>query len=181
MDPSNETLPYPAFADISTLVNTEEVANRLSLGPNGSLLFAMEYLEQNFAWLEARLSECEGKYILFDFPGQVELYTHNNCIRNIVQRLQKMHYRITAVNLVDAHHVSDPAKFISVLLMSLTQMLHLELPAVNVLSKVDLIEQYGKLRAFLCLPLFLFAFLPFITKLTYLPSPFVPCSLAPQP
>ncbi len=95
MDPSNEKLPYQAAADISTLVNTEEVAERLSLGPNGSLLFAMEYLEQNFDWLEKRLKECKGKYILFDFPGQIELYTHNKCIRNIVQRLEKMHYRVS--------------------------------------------------------------------------------------
>ena len=37
-------------------------------------------------------------------------------------------------------------KFISVLLTSLTSMLQVELPLVNVLSKVDLAEQYGKLH-----------------------------------
>ena len=54
--------------------------------------------------------------------------------------------KLTAVNLVDAHYMTDPAKFIAVMLMSLTQMLQLELPAVNVLSKIDLVEQYGALR-----------------------------------
>ncbi len=176
MDPSNEKLPYEAAADISELVCAGEVAKRLELGPNGSLLYAMEYLEENFKWLDERLKKHKGKYILFDFPGQVELYTHNKCVRNIVQRLQKNGYRvsfvfllfaecethtvlvgtgahaaqITAVNLVDAHYVSDPTKFISVFLMSLTQMMQLELPAVNVLSKVDLIEQYGELRTLSC-------------------------------
>lgn len=48
--------------------------------------------------------------------------------------------------MVDAHHCADASKFIAVLLMSATMMLQLELPAVNVLSKVDLIEQYGSLR-----------------------------------
>ena len=53
--------------------------------------------------------------------------------------------KLTAVHLVDSHYCADPAKFISVLCTSLSTMLHVELPHVNVLSKMDLIEQYGKL------------------------------------
>ena len=37
-------------------------------------------------------------------------------------------------------------KFISILLTSLTSMLQVELPQVNILSKIDLAEQYGKLQ-----------------------------------
>lgn len=54
-------------------------------------------------------------------------------------------FKLTAVHLVDSHYCADPAKFISVLCTSLSTMLHVELPHVNVLSKMDLIEQYGKL------------------------------------
>lgn len=57
-------------------------------------------------------------------------------------------FKLTAVHLVDSHHCADPAKFISVLCTSLSTMLHVELPHVNVLSKMDLIEQYGKLGKF---------------------------------
>ena len=99
MDPANEDLPYPATADISVLVNVNEVAEKHALGPNGGLLFAMEYLEEHFNWLEQRLAENQNKYVLFDFPGQVELYTHNNCIRNIVQRLEKIGYRVSTWTL----------------------------------------------------------------------------------
>nr|KAF6378245.1 GPN-loop GTPase 2 [Myotis myotis] len=52
---------------------------------------------------------------------------------------------LTAVHLVDSHYCTDPAKFISVLCTSLATMLHVELPHVNLLSKMDLIEHYGKL------------------------------------
>lgn len=150
MDPSNEALPYTPAADIGDLVSSSTIAEEYGLGPNGSQLYAMEYLEKHSGWLDERLKEHKDKYILFDFPGQVELYTHNNCVRNLVQRLQKKPHemRITGVNLVDAHYVSDPSKFISVLLMSVTQMLQLELPAINVLSKVDLITEYGNLRKY---------------------------------
>lgn len=49
------------------------------------------------------------------------------------------------MHLVDSHYCTDAAKFISVLLLSLKTMLQLELPHVNILSKVDLIETYGRL------------------------------------
>ena len=53
--------------------------------------------------------------------------------------------QLVAVHLVDSHYCSDPAKFVSVLLTSLSTMVQVELPHVNILSKVDLIQQYGKL------------------------------------
>lgn len=53
--------------------------------------------------------------------------------------------KLAAVHLCDAHYVTDASKYISVLLLSLRTMLHLELPHINVLSKVDLISQYGDL------------------------------------
>ena len=49
------------------------------------------------------------------------------------------------VHLVDSHLCADASKYLAALLLSLTAMLHLGLPHVNVLSKVDLIESYGPL------------------------------------
>lgn len=49
------------------------------------------------------------------------------------------------MNLCDSHYVTDAAKYISVLLLSLRTMLQLELPHINVLSKIDLISQFGNL------------------------------------
>lgn len=48
---------------------------------------------------------------------------------------------------MDAHHCTDSSKFISVVLLSLSSMVRLELPHINVLSKMDLMQQYGKLGA----------------------------------
>lgn len=49
------------------------------------------------------------------------------------------------MHLCDAHYITDAPKYVSVLLLALRAMLHLELPHVNVLSKVDLLPQYGTL------------------------------------
>ena len=35
-----------------------------------------------------------GYYVLFDCPGQVELYTHDESVRNIVRQLEKLNFRV---------------------------------------------------------------------------------------
>lgn len=77
--------------------------------------------------------------------GQVELFTHHHSVRNIAARLVKQQFRLCAVHLVDSQHCADLGKFVSVLLLSLTTMLKLELPAINVLSKVDLLGDCDQL------------------------------------
>ncbi|CAM4702607.1 hypothetical protein PO909_009602 [Leuciscus waleckii] len=145
LDPANETLPYPCAVDISELITLDDVMDSLKLGPNGGLIYSMEYLEANLDWLENKLKLHHDCYFLFDCPGQVELYTHHNSVKNIFAKLSKWNFRLTSVHLVDSHYCTDPAKFISVLCTSLSTMLQVELPHVNVLSKMDLIEQYGRL------------------------------------
>lgn len=49
--------------------------NELSLGPNGGMLYCLEYLEANFDWLEKELKKLKVDYVVFDLPGQVELST----------------------------------------------------------------------------------------------------------
>lgn len=72
-------------------------------------------------------------------------FLHSNAKNVIMKLIKKLSLRLTAVHLVDAHLCSDPGKYVSALLLSLSTMLHLELPHINVLSKIDLIESYGKL------------------------------------
>ena len=68
-------------------------------------------------------------------------------MKTVATRLGKeLNLRLSAVHLVDAHYCSDASKFISVCMTSLNAMLQMEMPHVNVLSKVDTIEKYGKLN-----------------------------------
>ncbi|NXL48226.1 GPN2 GTPase, partial [Podilymbus podiceps] len=145
LDPANEAMPYQCAVDVAELITLPDVMENLKLGPNGGLIYCMEYLEANFDWLQEKLAAVRGHYFLFDCPGQVELYTHHDALKNVFTQLAKWNFRLAAVHLVDSHYCTDPGKFISVLCTSLSTMLHVELPHVNVLSKMDLIEQYGKL------------------------------------
>lgn len=147
LDPANDALPYECAVNIEDLIKLSDVMVEHSLGPNGGLVYCMEYLEKNIDWLESRLKPLlKEHYLLFDFPGQVELFSlHPSAKKVIMKLIQKLDLRLVAVHLVDAHLCSDPGKYVSALLLSLSTMLHLELPQVNVLSKIDLIESYGKL------------------------------------
>ncbi|GLC33726.1 hypothetical protein PLESTB_000109000 [Pleodorina starrii] len=153
LDPANDMLPYEAAVDVADLVCLEEVMQELKLGPNGGLLYCMDYLAKNLDWLHEKLAplEKEDYYFLFDCPGQVELFTGpgvgGGSLRAVLDELggPRWHYRLVSVQLVDAHLCTDPAKYMSALLLSLSTMLHLELPHINVLSKMDLVRQYGQL------------------------------------
>ncbi|KAJ3276578.1 GPN-loop GTPase 2 [Terramyces sp. JEL0728] len=145
LDPANDGVPYKADIDISELITLQDAMDEYSLGPNGGLIFCMEYLETNIDWLFERLEQHKDEYFIFDIPGQVELFTNHNSLKNIIIALQKKDYRLCVTHLVDSHYCVDPSKYVSMLMVSLKTMLQLECPQVNVLSKIDLIESYGKL------------------------------------
>ncbi|RZC77236.1 hypothetical protein C5167_001432 [Papaver somniferum] len=138
---------YECAVNIEDLIKLSDVMAEHSLGPNGGLVYCMDYLEKNVDWLESKLAPLiKDHYLLFDFPGQVELFFLHSNAKNVTEKLiKKLDLRLTAIHLVDSHLCSDPGTYVSALLLSLSTMLHLELPHINDLSKIDLIESYGKL------------------------------------
>ena len=148
LDPANEdNLPYEAVYDVcKEVVNLSSVMEKTGLGPNGGLVYCMEYMEEHVAEMltEIRSRLKDKTYIVMDLPGQVELYTHSHCVQNLLQTMVKTwDLRLTAVQLIDSQYCTDAHKFLSAALLGTTTMLRLELPTVNVLSKVDLLTQYG--------------------------------------
>lgn len=116
----------------------------LGLGPNGGLIYCMEYLLNNLDWLQDHLDSFgEDEYLILDCPGQLELYTHVPLWRNVIDRMRMWGYdaSMVAVFLIDVTFVVDVPKFISGSLLSLSAMIALELPHVNVLTKCDLISE----------------------------------------
>ncbi|KAI8906426.1 GPN-loop GTPase [Gorgonomyces haynaldii] len=146
LDPANDNIPYKPDIDIMDLISLEDTMETLGLGPNGGLIYCIEYLEANFDWLLDQLKQHKDKYFLFDCPGQVELFTNHDALKNCIQKLVSLDYRLCCVHLIDAHYCVDPARYVSMLVLSLKTMLQLELPHVNILSKVDNMELYGKLH-----------------------------------
>ncbi|KAI5868398.1 hypothetical protein GGS23DRAFT_602190 [Durotheca rogersii] len=145
LDPANDKTNYPCALDIRDLITLEEIMSDDHLGPNGGVLYAFEELEHNMEWLENGLKELGESYVLFDCPGQVELYTHHNSLRNIFFKLQKLGFRLVAVHLSDSFCLTQPSLYISNLLLTLRAMLQMDLPHINVLTKIDKVSSYDPL------------------------------------
>jgi GPN-loop GTPase len=97
LDPANDNIPYPCMISISSLITLQEVMDTHGLGPNGGMLYCMEYLEENFDWLEDELGKlAPDVYVIFDLPGQVEFWTNHESLKRIVDRLSKTGFRVRA-------------------------------------------------------------------------------------
>ena len=99
LDPANDHTNYEAALDVRELVSLDEVMETEDLGPNGAVLYALEEVENNFEWLENGLKSLGDKYVIFDCPGQVELFTHHESLRNMFSRIQKFGYRVRTIPL----------------------------------------------------------------------------------
>lgn len=143
LDPAAEEFKYPVQADVRELVQLEDVmeAEDLRLGPNGGLVFCMEFLAKNTDWLEQQLCDDEDDYWLFDCPGQIELYTHLPIMSTIVRALHRLDFRVCGVFLIDSQFLVDAAKYFSGVLSAMSAMVQLEIPHVNVMTKMDLLSK----------------------------------------
>ena len=143
LDPAAEgELAYSASVDIRDLISAKEVSEQLTLGPNGGLIACMEYLvEEGLDWLEDQLLAFgDDDYVLFDLPGQIELYSHIPVVRQLVSFLKRSDFRVCAVYCIDCLFITDASKFIAGSLSALSAMISLELPHINVLTKCDLLK-----------------------------------------
>ncbi|KAI5956310.1 hypothetical protein KGF54_000785 [Candida jiufengensis] len=149
LDPANDRLPYPCELDIRDFIDLESIMEEFELGPNGGLMYALESLSNvGIDTFMEQLSKLlkEKNYIIFDCPGQIELFTHHNSLYQIFQRLTKdLKVRLCVVSLIDSIYLTSPSQYISILLLTLRSMLQLELPQVNVISKIDMLKGYGSL------------------------------------
>jgi GTPase SAR1 family protein len=76
-------------------------------------VFKCRTLLENCDWLEEQLGDVDDDYLLFDCPGQIELYTHLPVMRKLVDMLQKWNFRICVVFMIDSQFMVDGAKFLS--------------------------------------------------------------------
>ena len=70
LDPAAEVFKYKCDIDIRDLISLDDVMEEMKLGPNGGLIYCMEFLLDNIDWLEKELAEFgDDCYIIFDCPG----------------------------------------------------------------------------------------------------------------
>ncbi|KAK1811345.1 hypothetical protein LTR12_014287 [Friedmanniomyces endolithicus] len=143
LDPPAEDFAYEPDLDIKELISLEDVMEELHLGPNGGLIYCFEFLLENLDFLTEPLEQVGEEYlIIIDMPGQIELYTHVPIVPSLVRALTKgsLNIRMCAAYLLESTFIVDRAKFFAGTLSAMSAMLMVELPHVNILSKMDLVK-----------------------------------------
>lgn len=161
LDLANDKLKYKCALDLRDYITLEEIMSENSLGPNGGLIKAFEVLtgvgdgdnadsEDNlFDELVEQIVKTIKKskaYVIFDTPGQSELFTLHFSLPRLFSRLsKKIDLRLCCLNLMDSIYLTSPSSYVSMLLSALRSMLLLNLPHINVISKIDLLANYDPL------------------------------------
>ena len=166
LDPAAEDFSYEPDLDIKDLISLEDVMEEMGLGPNGGLIFCFEWvtlifavqatrqlwlteinlrhLLQNLDFLTNALEPLSEEYlIVLDLPGQIELYTHIPVVPTLVKHLTRfgsLNVSLCAAYLLESTFVIDRAKFFAGTLSAMSAMIMLEIPHVNILSKMDLVK-----------------------------------------
>ncbi|KAL9587312.1 MAG: hypothetical protein Q9212_000359 [Teloschistes hypoglaucus] len=140
LDPAAEDFSYEPDLDIKDLISLEDVMEEMSLGPNGGLIYCFEWASPD---IPSQDPITEEYLIILDLPGQIELYTHIPVIPTLVKHLTRfggLNISLCAAYLLESTFVIDRAKFFAGTLSAMSAMIMLEIPHVNILSKMDLVK-----------------------------------------
>ncbi|KAI0111415.1 GPN-loop GTPase [Daldinia grandis] len=144
LDPAAESFEHTPDLDIKDLISLQDVMEEMGLGPNGGLIYCFEFLMENLDFLTEALDSLTEEYlIIFDMPGQIELYTHVPILPALVRFLTRsgsLDIRLCAAYLLEATFIVDRAKFFAGTLSAMSAMIMLEVPHINILSKMDLVK-----------------------------------------
>ena len=144
LDPAADFLFYDPVIDIREAINVKEVMKKFGYGPNGALIYCMEQVVNDFEWFDSEIGEHDYDYLLIDFPGQIELFSHLDVLPRIIEILSEKGYHLCAIFILDSQFMIDPSKFLSGSLVALSAMTMLEIPHINILSKCDLLTKEQK-------------------------------------
>ncbi|KZF26283.1 hypothetical protein L228DRAFT_254811 [Xylona heveae TC161] len=144
LDPAAEDFAYEPDLDIKDLISLEDVMEEMGLGPNGGLIYCFEFLLENLDFITEPLDPLTEEYlIIIDMPGQIELYTHIPILPTLVKHLTRtgaLNVNLCAAYLLESTFVVDRAKYFAGTLSAMSAMIMLEVPHVNILSKMDLVK-----------------------------------------
>ncbi|MCD6381146.1 MAG: ATP/GTP-binding protein [Candidatus Odinarchaeota archaeon] len=142
LDPGAYKLPYYPEINIRDYIKVENVIEKYNLGPNGALILASDLIVNHIDDIISELEEFDADYVFIDTPGQLELFAFRSIGPLIIKELSSIEGSSTVLLfLIDSNMCRDPSSFISMLLLSTSTHYRLSKPQVNVLSKIDLLNE----------------------------------------
>lgn len=139
LDPGTERVPYPAEIDVRDWFKLSDIMQEYGLGPNGAQIVAADMIALRVKEIKDIVEDLDCDYILVDTPGQMELFTFRECSNIIIKSLNEEKSAI--VFLFDPKLSTTPSNFVSQILLGATTQFRFYIPTINVLSKIDMLEE----------------------------------------
>jgi GTPase SAR1 family protein len=139
LDPGVELLPYVPEIDVREWVNVGEVMKKYGVGPNGAQILSADLIAVKFREIKELLDGFKAQYVLFDTPGQMELFAFRQASKVVLETLGESNSVISF--LFDSVLSSTPSGFVSLLLLSASIQFRFTTPFLNILSKADLLAE----------------------------------------
>ncbi len=147
LDPGAEVLAYDADLDVREWVVLRQIMEEYNLGPNGAQIVAADMMALQSQDIAFAVAEMEADYVLFDVPGQLELFAFRSSSKRLMENLGGS--MPVLAYLLDPLLVGTPNGYVTSMLLGATVKFRFDSPMLYLLSKVDLIddEVRGKVMA----------------------------------
>ncbi|NPA70483.1 MAG: GTPase [Crenarchaeota archaeon] len=139
LDPAVDYLPYIADVDVRDIVSARKIAKKYKLGPNASIIAAVDTIIVNADKIREIIFSLGATYVLIDTPGQMEIFAFRGSGPLLISRLSAE--RSAIVFVIDSVYARSPSGFVSSMLLSLSSQFKFNKPQVNVLNKIDLVDK----------------------------------------
>ena len=135
LDPGVSKLHYEPDIDVRELIDYYSIMEDYNLGPNGSLILANDLISTKVEEIQKEVQEFNPDYVIIDTPGQIELFAFRSSGPYFVSNF----YSDTKVTLftMDGTLATSPISFVSLMFLSQSIKLRLNIPQINVLTKRD--------------------------------------------
>jgi len=138
LDPGAEVLPYEPDVDVRDLINLGDIMSEYGLGPNGAQIVAADMIANYVEEIKRDVDSYESDYVLYDTAGQLELFAFRASSNFLVDFLGGERSMIAF--MFDPSLAKTPSGFVTLLLLSSTVHFRFYKPYVNILTKVDLLD-----------------------------------------
>ena len=139
LDPGAEYIPYEADVDVREWISISQIMSEFNLGPNGAQIVAADLIIENIQNIKDLLEELDDYHIIFDTPGQIELFTFRTSSPLIVESLGGKKSMIGFV--ADSAVSASPSGHISQKLLYASVLTRFYKPTLFLLNKFDILDE----------------------------------------
>ncbi|MEM2907172.1 MAG: ATP/GTP-binding protein [Candidatus Odinarchaeota archaeon] len=137
LDPGCAMIPFQTVFDARDIVTVDGLMASENVGPNYAMIEAFSRVIRERSRIFKAIADFKPEIVYFDTPGQMEVFIFNRDTPVLLSELSSF-VKPIGVFIMDNMMVKDAAKLAVTELLSISFQLHLAIPMVTVINKVDL-------------------------------------------